>query len=427
MKEDISRLIIETLREPNNAIAYRAGEQLSALYPDLAVIEGQSNAFDLLQYAADGRCEITPRADLYSQVVTEWRGMGRGIDESAGNSWYEVGWNGHKMSVVLLMWIDNYRPRNGIWIVAANKEIAEAFLVDVSEWCSEVRGEIVVFEGGCWHKSKELYRSIQAATFDNLILPAAEKQQIRDDFQHFFSSREEYERFGVPWKRGVLFHGPPGNGKTHTLKALINWLDKPCLYVKSFKPSRYETDHEMIRRVFARARQTTPCLLVLEDLDSIIDNSNRSFFLNELDGFAANTGIVVLATTNHPERLDPAILERPSRFDRKYAFPLPEASERAAYLSLWNERAEPALRLSEDGISALTVATEGFSYAYLKELWLSSMVRWMDTREAGSMDTLMAAQAAHLKEQMATPIAEPAPQTDSPDEVAAFMQMFHAL
>src|SRR5205085_2802051 len=136
------------------------------------------------------------------------------------------------------------------------------------------------------------------------------------------------------------------------------WLDVPCLYVKSFK-SRYSTPQNNIRRVFHRARQTTPCILVLEDLDSLIDDKNRSFFLNELDGFAANTGIVVVATTNHPERLDPAILDRPSRFDRKYHFTLPDSPERARYIRHWNTSARRELQLSDAGITTLTSSRPG--------------------------------------------------------------------
>jgi SpoVK/Ycf46/Vps4 family AAA+-type ATPase len=69
----------------------------------------------------------------------------------------------------------------------------------------------------------------------------------------------------------------------------------------------------------------------MEDIDSMVTDKIRSLFLNELDGFATNVGVVVLATTNHPERLDPAILDRPSRFDRKYYFELPAEAERRAY------------------------------------------------------------------------------------------------
>ena len=69
--------------------------------------------------------------------------------------------------------------------------------------------------------------------------------------------------------------------------------------------------------VFNKARQLAPCILVLEDLDSLINDRNRSFFLNQLDGLTGNDGLLVLCTTNHAERLDPALSERPSRFDRK--------------------------------------------------------------------------------------------------------------
>ena len=161
------------------------------------------------------------------------------------------------------------------------------------------------------------------------MLAGTLKEEIREDLTRFFAMRETYELHAVPWKRGVLFVGPPGNGKTHAVKALINAIGKPCLYVKSFQ-AEHMTEHDCIRQAFKRARKSAPCILVLEDLDSLINANNRSFFLNELDGFAANTGVVALATTNHPERLDASILDRPSRFDRKYHFDLPGPAERLA-------------------------------------------------------------------------------------------------
>lgn len=69
--------------------------------------------------------------------------------------------------------------------------------------------------------------------------------------------------------------------------------------------------------VFWKARAEAPCVLILEDLDSLINDKNRSFFLNQLDGLENNDGLLVIGTTNHFERLDPAITKRPSRFDRK--------------------------------------------------------------------------------------------------------------
>jgi AAA+ superfamily predicted ATPase len=296
-------------------------------------------------------------------------------------------------------WIEGMTRDSRYWILADTREIAERFLLAACEWCAEVRGEVLVFESGQWYKSEELFQAIQDTTFDNLILHGSLKEEIRDDLAHFFASREAYERYRVPWKRGILFIGPPGNGKTHTVKALINAMGQPCLYVKSFKAD-YHTDHGNIREVFRRARQTTPCVLVLEDLDSLIDGQNRSFFLNELDGFAANTGIVTLATSNHPERLDPAILERPSRFDRKYHFDLPGPAERLSYVRLWNETLEAELQLSDSGMTRIVELTEEFSFAYLKELFLSAMMQWIAAPRPGGMELLMESQIAALHEQM---------------------------
>jgi SpoVK/Ycf46/Vps4 family AAA+-type ATPase len=280
-----------------------------------------------------------------------------------------------------------------------DRKIAEGFLRAVCDWSTEVRGEILVFDGGYWYKDPELFDAIKSASFDNLILPAAQKREIQEDFSNFFASREVYDKYRIPWKRGVLLIGPPGNGKTHTVKALINQTKQPCLYVKSFK-SCWGTDHDRIRNVFTRARKTTPSIVVLEDLDSLIDKENRAFFLNELDGFAANTGVVVLATTNHPEKLDPAILDRPSRFDRKYYFSLRAPPERLAYVVSWNESLEPELRLSELSLPKLVEATDGFSFAYLKELFLSSMMQWMADSASGRMDAVMLNRVTALREQM---------------------------
>jgi SpoVK/Ycf46/Vps4 family AAA+-type ATPase len=290
--------------------------------------------------------------------------------------------------------------------VADSKKLAEAFFAEVCDWSSEVRGEVLVFQDGEWRKNKELFDAIKSATFANLILPGKLKEEIRNDFAQFFLSREVYERYHIPWKRGVLFIGPPGNGKTHTLKALVNQLAQPCLYVKGFK-SEYATDQENMRSVFARARMTTPCLVVLEDLDSMIDDKSRAFFLNELDGFETNTGVVVLATTNHPDRLDPAILDRPSRFDRKYYFDLPGEAERSSYITAWNKELQPELSLSEETAAEVVEQTEGFSFAYMKELFLSSMMQWM-AMSGLSMNKIILGQATQLREQMTASAKSPA-------------------
>ena len=113
-------------------------------------------------------------------------------------------------------------------------------------------------------------------------------------------------------------HGPPGNGKTISMKAIMKDTDAKGyypLYVKSFRS--WKGEEGAMVDVFEKAREVSPCLLILEDLDSLINERNRSFFLNQLDGLESNDGILIIGTTNHLDRIDPALSTRPSRFDRK--------------------------------------------------------------------------------------------------------------
>ncbi len=394
----IENFIKDALYKPNDYIAYHVGRELAELHPGKAIIEGETGSFDLEAFVRAEKCSVVHETSIFNHIKTDWEGPGRDPKRSVENSWLNVLWRGHLLDVVLVTYSQRCYPSRHHWIVAESKKLAEAFFGEVCEWSSEVRTEVLVFQDGEWTKNKELFDAIKSATFDNLVLRDPLKQEIQNDFAQFFLSREVYERYRIPWKRGVLFIGPPGNGKTHTLKALVNQLGKPCLYVKGFK-SEYATDQENMRLVFARARITTPCLLVIEDLDSMIDDKTRAFFLNELDGFETNTGVVVLATTNHPDRLDPAILDRPSRFDRKYYFDLPAGAERSAYIAAWNKELRPELRLSEAVTIEVVQQTEGFSFAYMKELFLSSMMQWMATRDV-PMDRIILGQTTQLQEQI---------------------------
>ena len=176
-------------------------------------------------------------------------------------------------------------------------------------------------------------------------------------------------------------------------------MQQPCLYVKNFD-SKYDISDDNIYRVFQRARASAPCVLVLEDLDSLVNEENRSFFLNELDGFTSNEGIIILATTNHPERIDPAIINRPSRFDRKYYFELPALTERIAYIQMWYEQLKLPMRLSDTDIPQIAELTDSFSFAYLKELFVSSMMQWINTRTPGTMEQIIMSQVTILKQQI---------------------------
>jgi hypothetical protein len=404
----IENFIEDALYKPDDYIAYHVGRELVKLHPQKAIIEG-AGYFDLEGFVRAEKCSIVHESSPFNHIKTVWEVPGKGLDQKIENSWVNVLWKGHLLEVVLVTWTDCRFPTRHQWIIGENRKLVEGFFAEVCEWSSEVRGEVLVFQDGAWEKSKELYDAIKDATFDNLILRDSLKEEIQNDFVRFFDSRATYEQYRIPWKRGVLFIGPPGNGKTHTVKALINQLGRPCLYVKGFK-TEYATDQESMGVVFARARMTTPCLVVLEDLDSMIDEESRSFFLNELDGFEANTGVLVLATTNHPEKLDPAIMDRPSRFDRKYYFHLPADVERLAYIAVWNKKLQPELQLSEAVVPEVVKQTEGLSFAYMKELLLSSTMQWMTTAGGVSMDEVILVQTARLRTQVAN-VQKPAAQS----------------
>ena len=395
----IKNFIRDALYRPNDYIAYHVGRELMELHPGKTILEGRNWYFDLDAFTRAEKCSVIEQKSVFHQVRLEWEGSGQKLKDRIQNAWLNVLWKGQLLDVVLLTYTEDRCRWRHHWIVADERTVAEEFFDAVCAWGYEVRGEILVFNDGYFQKDKQLFESIKTSTFDNLVLPATLKQQIQNDFQQFLDSRDVYEQYKIPWKRGAIFIGPPGNGKTHTLKALINQLEQPCLYVRSFK-SDDETEQENIEEVFQRARMTTPSIVVLEDLDSMIDNKNRSFFLNELDGFQSNTGVIVLATTNHPQKLDPSILDRPSRFDRKYYFQLPAEAERLAYIEKWNEELQPELRVSEVGAWRVVRETEGFSFAYLKELFVAAMVQWISSGGNGSMDDVIIAQTELLRSQM---------------------------
>ena len=195
-----------------------------------------------------------------------------------------------------------------------------------------------MFNQGYWYKDPVLYKSIRKSSWSDVILDEERKSTLIADVDRFFDSRDTYQKLRVPWKRGLIFYGPPGNGKTISIKAMSNSLYArddpiPTLYVRSL--ASFSGPEYSISQIFAKARATAPCLLVFEDLDSLVSDAVRSFFLNEVDGLSNNDGILMIGSTNHLERLDPGISKRPSRFDRKYPFPNPTEDERVQYSEYW--------------------------------------------------------------------------------------------
>ena len=393
----IEDFIRDALHQPYDYIAYHVARELAELHPDKTIVEGKNWEFDLEAFERAGQCSVVAQRSVFGNTRTTWEGKGKPRAQRIDNAWLNVLWKGELLDVVLITWTERSFGVRHYWIVADGQKLADDFLDAVCTLSCEARKEIVVYQGGFFAKDEELFAAIKSATFENLILNASLGEQIRNDFVQFFNSRETYEHYGIPWRRGSLFIGPPGNGKTHAVKALINHLGQPCIYVRNF--TGCGDVQENMAEVFARARMA-PCVLVLEDLDSMIANANRAFFLNELDGFRANTGVAVVATTNHPEKLDTAILDRPSRFDRKYYFDLPAEAERLCYVQKWNTELQPDLRLPPETVSVVVEKTKGFSFAYLKELFVASTTQWMSLDRTTPMDKIVLEQLGWLRGQM---------------------------
>jgi transitional endoplasmic reticulum ATPase len=272
--------------------------------------------------------------------------------------------------------------------------LVEELILAAGIYGNNLHEEIFVYDQGYWQKSSSLFKSISKASWDDVILDEDMKNSLIDDVNHFFDSRATYENLGVPWKRGLIFHGPPGNGKTISIKATMNMLYKrksgevPTLYVKSLV--NYRGPEQSLNDIFTKARQFAPCYLVFEDLDSLVSDGVRSFFLNQVDGLATNDGILMVGSTNHLERLDPGISKRPSRFDRKYLFPNPDFEQRVQYAEFWRKKvlkdqANSALKgrtvsneeveFPEKMCSAAANITNGFSFAYMQEAFLASLLQ----------------------------------------------------
>ena len=119
-----------------------------------------------------------------------------------------------------------------------------------------------------------------------------------------------------------------------------------------------------------------PCFLVFEDLDSIVTDAVRSYFLNAVDGLENNDGILMVGSTNHLDRLDPGISKRPSRFDRKYFFPDPSIQERIEYCEYWRKKLSDNddIQFPHELCKAIASISQGFSFAYLQEAFVAALL-----------------------------------------------------
>ncbi|MEU2350959.1 ATP-dependent zinc metalloprotease FtsH [Modestobacter sp. NPDC049651] len=194
----------------------------------------------------------------------------------------------------------------------------------------------------------------------------------------FLRSGEKYAAAGAVGPRGVLMAGPPGTGKTLLARAVAGEASVPFFSItgSGFVELFVGVGASRVRDLFAEARKRAPSIIFIDEIDAIgqrrgaglSTNDEREQTLNqllaEMDGFDPATGVVVIAATNRPESLDPALL-RPGRFDRQVTVPLPTQPERAAILGVH----ATGKHLAPDvDLTATARATPGFSGADLANL-----------------------------------------------------------
>ena len=215
------------------------------------------------------------------------------------------------------------------------------------------------------------------ARFSDVAGYEGAKQEISEVID-FLRHPDRYAKAGAMGPRGVLMVGPPGTGKTLLARAVAGEAGVPFFAItgSGFVELFVGVGAARMRDLFSDAKKRQPAIIFIDEIDAIgqrrgggfVSNDEREQTLNqllaEMDGFDRTTGIVVLAATNRPEVLDPALL-RPGRFDRHVEIPLPNQAERAAILAV-HARGKPVG--SDVDLDVVARATPGFSGADLANL-----------------------------------------------------------
>eukprot|EP00929_Paragymnodinium_shiwhaense_P019161 TRINITY_DN13158_c0_g2_i3.p1 TRINITY_DN13158_c0_g2~~TRINITY_DN13158_c0_g2_i3.p1 ORF type:complete len:452 (+),score=93.53 TRINITY_DN13158_c0_g2_i3:140-1495(+) len=219
--------------------------------------------------------------------------------------------------------------------------------------------------------ARRLSRSIESVVLDDTV-----KRPLLDDVEWFVKdeTRVFYAKHGIPYHRCYLLHGEPGTGKTSLMYALSGYLERNLCFIQMDKAMTDDT----FRNAMSRLPQSP--LLVLEDVDALFTHhreaeskhSSLSFsgFLNCLDGIGAPDDVVICMTTNHPERLDPAVM-RPGRIDIKVAFKTPSKEAAAKYFLTFYPEAHEAAVVFGKAVGG-RIAERKVSMAQLQHFFLAS-------------------------------------------------------
>jgi DNA polymerase III delta prime subunit len=233
---------------------------------------------------------------------------------------------------------------------------------------------------------------IVSCQWDDLVLDHKIRSLLKDDFESFFEREAWFRENKLPFRRGYLLHGPPGNGKSTAVRAMMTSRGLTAYTTRLFDS---QVDDSDLDHLFELAVKNRPSMVLLEDLDRAfpktgVTKSRVSLqqLLNNLDGVGTGEGVIVVATANEPTILDPAILRRPGRFDRVVHFPNPSIELRQQYLQQLN----PGLPARQLKLSVKE--SEGLSFAQLREVHIIAGQRAFERKgEIGEADLLLAIHA----------------------------------
>ena len=215
-------------------------------------------------------------------------------------------------------------------------------------------------------------------TFKDVAGLREEKEEVQELID-FLKNPKKFTKMGARIPKGVLLVGPPGTGKTLLAKAVAGEAKVPFFYISGsdFVELFVGVGASRVRDMFKQAKQTAPCLIFIDEIDAVgrergtglgggHDEREQTLnqLLTEMDGFGENEGIIIIAATNRPDVLDPALL-RPGRFDRQVTVGKPDVSEREEILKVHakNKILNPSVKLRH-----IAERTPGYSGADLENL-----------------------------------------------------------
>jgi SpoVK/Ycf46/Vps4 family AAA+-type ATPase len=230
------------------------------------------------------------------------------------------------------------------------------------------------------HTHNALTQRIPRCDWDQLVLDPSIVSLLKNDFESFFLREPWFRKMRLPFRRGYLLHGPPGNGKSTAVRAMLTSAGLTAYSIRLFD---CQIDDGDLDRVFERAVKHAPAMILLEDIDRAFPRTGESKskvslqqLLNCLDGVATGEGIVTVATANEPTILDPAILRRPGRFDRVVHFSNPSGVLRQEYFCRMLDV------LATPNLDPIVTDSAGFSFAQLREAYIiAGQLAFEDNRE----------------------------------------------